>query len=40
MADLNKLKRKLDGMEISELLKYVQEKYPENAELGIGSKKS
>jgi hypothetical protein len=39
MADLNKLKRELEDMDISGLLRYVQEKYPENEELGIGSKK-
>jgi hypothetical protein len=39
MVDLNALKRELDGMSVSELLKYGQEKYPENEELGIGPKK-
>ena len=39
MEDLNQLKRKLDGMEVSELAEYVMEKYPENQELWYGSKK-
>ena len=39
MEDLNQLKRKLDGMETSELAEYVMKKYPENQELWYGSKK-
>lgn len=39
MEDFNQLKRKLDDMDVSELSKYVMEKYPENEELWFGSKK-
>jgi hypothetical protein len=39
MEDLNLLRRKLDGMDISELFEYVKENYPENEELWVGSKK-
>lgn len=39
MVDFNQLKRKLDDMSVSELFGYVRENYPENEELGLGSKK-
>lgn len=39
MEDFNQLKRKLDDMSVSELFGYVRENYPENEELGLGSKK-
>lgn len=39
MGDLNLLKRKLDDMNVSELFAYVNENYPENEELWVGSKK-
>ncbi len=39
MEDFNQLKRKLDDMNASELFGYVRENYPENEDLGIGSKK-
>ncbi len=39
MEDFNQLKRKLDDMTVSELFEYVKEKYPENDDLGFGSKK-
>ena len=39
MEDFNQLKRKLDDMNVSELFEYVRENYPENEDLGIGSKK-
>jgi hypothetical protein len=39
MEDFNQLKRKLDGMSVPELYDYVKEKYPENEELALGSKK-
>jgi len=39
MEDLNQLKRKLDGMEASELSEYVMKNYPENQELWYGTKK-
>lgn len=39
MEDFNQLKRKLDDMSVPELYEYVREKYPENEELALGSKK-
>lgn len=39
MEDFNQLKRKLDAMNVPELYEYVREKYPENEELALGSKK-
>ncbi len=39
MEDFNQLKRKLDAMSVPELYEYVKEKYPENEELALGSKK-
>lgn len=39
MEDFNQLKRKLDDMSVTELSKYVMEKYPENQEMWFGSKK-
>jgi hypothetical protein len=39
MEDFNKLKNKLDNMSASELFGYVKENYPDNEDLGIGSKK-
>ncbi len=39
MEDFNQLKRKLDDMSVPELYEYVKEKYPENEELALGSKK-
>ena len=39
MEDFNQLKRKLDDMNVSELFGYVRENYPENEDLGFGSKK-
>jgi hypothetical protein len=39
MEDLNLLRRKLDDMNVSELFAYVNENYPENEELWVGSKK-
>lgn len=39
MEDLNLLKRKLDEMSVNELYEYVKENYPENEDIGIGSKK-
>ncbi|HII80112.1 MAG TPA: hypothetical protein HA261_06915 [Methanosarcina sp.] len=39
MEDFNQLKRKLDDMSVPELYDYVKEKYPENEELVLGSKK-
>lgn len=39
MEDFNQLKRKLDDMSVPELYDYVKEKYPENEELALGSKK-
>lgn len=39
MEDFNQLKRKLDDMSVMELYGYVKEKYPENEELALGSKK-
>ncbi|AKB12119.1 hypothetical protein SAMN02910340_01151 [Methanosarcina thermophila] len=39
MKDLNLLKRKLDEMSVNELYEYVKENYPENEDIGIGSKK-
>jgi hypothetical protein len=39
MEDFNQLKRKLDDMNVPELYEYVKEKYPENEELALGSKK-
>jgi len=39
MEDFNQLKRKLDDMSVMELYGYIREKYPENEELTLGSKK-
>jgi hypothetical protein len=39
VKDLNLLKRKLDEMSVNELYEYVKENYPENEDIGIGSKK-
>jgi len=39
MEDFNQLKRKLDDMSVPELYEYVREKYPENEDLALGSKK-
>lgn len=39
MEDFNQLKRKLDDMSVPELYEYVRDKYPENEELALGSKK-
>jgi hypothetical protein len=39
MEDFNQLKRKLDDMSVPELYEYVKEKYPENEDLALGSKK-
>jgi hypothetical protein len=39
MEDFNKLKNKLDNMSASELFGYVKVNYPDNEDLGIGSKK-
>ncbi|AKB18713.1 MULTISPECIES: hypothetical protein [unclassified Methanosarcina] len=39
MEDFNQLKRKLDDMSVMELYEYIKEKYPENEELTLGSKK-
>lgn len=39
MEDFYQLKRKLDDMSVPELYDYVKEKYPENEELALGSKK-
>jgi hypothetical protein len=39
LEDFNQLKRKLEDMSASELFEYVKENYPENEELGIGSRK-
>ncbi|MGB9928005.1 MAG: hypothetical protein ACPK85_06315 [Methanosarcina sp.] len=39
MTDLNKLKRELETLDVSELFEYVKKNYPENEELGLGSKK-
>lgn len=39
MEDFNQLKRKLDDMSVMELYGYIIEKYPENEELTLGSKK-
>jgi len=39
VEDLNLLKRKLDEMSVNELYEYVKENYPENEDIGIGSKK-
>ena len=39
MEDFNQLKRKLDDMSVMELYGYIKEKYPENEELTLGSKK-
>lgn len=39
MEDFNQLKRNLDEMSVPELYEYVKEKYPENEELALGSKK-
>jgi len=39
LEDFNQLKRKLEDMSASELYEYVKENYPENEELGIGSRK-
>ncbi|KKH47464.1 hypothetical protein [Methanosarcina sp. 1.H.A.2.2] len=39
MEDFNQLKRKLDDMSVMELYGYIKEKYPENEELALGSKK-
>jgi len=39
MEDFNQLKRKLDDMSAPELYEYVREKYPENEDLALGSKK-
>lgn len=39
MEDFNQLKRKLDDMTVYELFDYVRTNYPENEDLGFGSKK-
>jgi len=39
MEDFNQLKRKLDAMSVPELYEYVREKYPENEDFALGSKK-
>ncbi|MHC1753931.1 MAG: hypothetical protein AB9861_00590 [Methanosarcina sp.] len=39
MEDFNQLKRKLDDMSVPELYEYIREKYPENEDLALGSKK-
>ncbi|KKG11923.1 hypothetical protein [Methanosarcina sp. 2.H.A.1B.4] len=39
MEDFNQLKRKLDDMSVMELYGYIKEKYPENEDLALGSKK-
>jgi hypothetical protein len=39
MEDFYQLKRKLEGMTPSELFDYAKEKYPDNENLGFGSKK-
>jgi len=39
MENFYHLKRKLDDMTVSELFEYIKEKYPENEDLGLGSKK-
>ncbi|MCO5381338.1 MAG: hypothetical protein NHB15_03845 [Methanosarcina barkeri] len=39
MEDFNQLKRKLDDMTVYELFGYVKTNYPENEDLGLGSKK-
>jgi hypothetical protein len=39
LEDINQFKKKLENMSASELFGYVKENYPENEELGIGSKK-
>ena len=39
MEDFNQLKSKLDDMSVPELYEYVKEKYPENEDLALGSKK-
>ena len=39
MEDFNQLKRKLDDMTVYELFEYVKTNYPENEDLGLGSKK-
>ena len=39
MEDFNQLKRKLDDMSVMELYEYIREKYPENEDLTLGSKK-
>ena len=39
MEDFNQLKRKLDAMSVPELYEYVREKYPDNEDLALGSKK-
>ncbi len=39
MEDFNQLKRKLDDMSVMELYGYIREKYPENEDLALGSKK-
>ena len=39
MEDFYQLKRELDDMSVPELYEYVREKYPDNEELALGSKK-
>jgi hypothetical protein len=39
MEEFYQLKRKLEGMTVSELFEYAKEKYPEEENLGLGSKK-
>ncbi|MDQ1276630.1 MAG: hypothetical protein QG610_2208 [Euryarchaeota archaeon] len=39
MEDFNQLKRKLEDMDVQELYEYIKEKYTENEELALGSKK-
>jgi hypothetical protein len=39
LEDINQFRKKLENMSASELFGYVKENYPENEELGIGSKK-
>lgn len=39
MEEFYQLKNKLENMTAAELFEYAKEKYPENENLGIGSKK-
>lgn len=39
VEDFYQLKRELDDMSVPELYEYVREKYPDNEELALGSKK-